>query len=215
MTYGPVLVVGPHVRLWPCVVVRLVVRVQRMIRVEEYNPSWPQRFEALKRHYTETFEQAGVAVVAIEHVGSTAVPHLAAKPFIDLDIVVRDTDVPAATAAMTTLGFRPLGELGIPQRWAFKSPSGFEDTNTYVIVEGSLSLRNHLAVRDALRGDEGLRERYAQVKREVGAQVGSIEEYGQGKDAMVQEILAAAGLSTSERASIGSNQVPSREEVPR
>ena len=62
---------------------------------------------------------AGVPVVAIEHVGSTSVPGLAAKPIIDCDIVVREADVVAASNILMSLGFTPLGELGIPQRWAY------------------------------------------------------------------------------------------------
>jgi len=93
---------------------------------------------------------AGVPVVAIEHVGSTAVPGLAAKPVIDCDIVVAGPEVPAASAVLAGLGFTPLGELGIPLRWAFREPRRLAGTNTYVVAAGSLSLRNHLAVRDVL-----------------------------------------------------------------
>lgn len=56
---------------------------------------------------------AGVPVVAIEHVGSTSVPGLAAKPIIDCDIVVAEKHVPAASRTLLGLGFTPLGELGI------------------------------------------------------------------------------------------------------
>jgi GrpB-like predicted nucleotidyltransferase (UPF0157 family) len=59
---------------------------------------------------------ASVPVVAIEHVGSTAVSGLAAKPVIDCDIVVAEKDVAAGLRALTGLGFTPLGELGIPPR---------------------------------------------------------------------------------------------------
>jgi GrpB-like predicted nucleotidyltransferase (UPF0157 family) len=123
--------------------------------------------------------------------------------------------VAAAAQALTGLGFRPLGDLGIPLRWAFREPYRLAGTNTYVIVEGSLSLRNHLAVRDILRADQGLRERYAATKRRVGATAADIDEYGRGKNAMVQQILAAAGLTEAERASIDANQVPSHDEMPR
>ena len=61
--------------------------------------------------------------MAIEHVGSTSVPGLAAKPIIDCDIVVAEADVTAATSVLVSLGFTPEGELGIPQRWAFKEPA--------------------------------------------------------------------------------------------
>jgi GrpB-like predicted nucleotidyltransferase (UPF0157 family) len=84
-----------------------------------------------------------------------------------------------------------------------------------VIVDGSLSLRNHLAVRDTLRARPQLRDRYAAEKKRVGMTARSIEEYGKGKNAVIQEILAAAGLTDAERASIDANQVPSLDEVPR
>lgn len=186
-----------------------------MIVVAEYDPAWPQRFDQLRREYARAMAAAGVPVVAIEHVGSTAVPGLAAKPVIDCDIVVAEPDVPAASAVLAELGFTPLGELGIPLRWAFKEPGRLARTNTYVVVEGSLSLRNHLAVRDTLRADSDLRERYAAVKRRVGATAANIDDYGRGKNAMVQQILAAAGMTEAERTSIDANPVPSHEEIPR
>jgi GrpB-like predicted nucleotidyltransferase (UPF0157 family) len=186
-----------------------------VIVVADYDPGWVARFEALRAEYADAMAAAGVPVVAIEHVGSTAVPGLAAKPVIDCDIVVRTVHVAAAGDVLTGLGFRPLGELGIPQRWAFKEPARLPATNTYVVVDGSLSLRNHLAVRDVLRADPALRDEYAAVKRQAGARAADIDEYGRAKSAVVQRILAAAGLTGDERASIAGNQVPSHDELPR
>jgi GrpB-like predicted nucleotidyltransferase (UPF0157 family) len=193
----------------------LINRLCDVITVAEYDPGWAERFEGLRREYGAAMAAAGVPVIAIEHVGSTSVPGLAAKPIIDCDIVVAERDVDAAARVLTGLGFRPLGELGIPLRWAFKEPERLAGTNTYVIVDGSLALRNHLAVRDTLRADPGLREEYAEVKRRVGAVAADIDEYGQGKNAMVQRILAAAGLTERDRASIDANQVPSHKDLPR
>jgi len=96
-----------------------------------------------------------------------------------------------------------------------KEPERLAGTNTYVVVAGALSLRNHLAVRDILRARTDPREQYAAVKRQVGAVAASIEEYGRGKNAVIQEILAAAGLSDAERAAIDASQVPSHEQFPR
>ena len=76
-------------------------------------------------------------------------------------------------------------------------------------------MRNHLAVRDVLRTDGALRDEYAAVKVLVGATATDIDEYGRGKNAVVQKILLAAGLSDDERASIDANQVPSHTELPR
>jgi GrpB-like predicted nucleotidyltransferase (UPF0157 family) len=173
-----------------------------VITVVEYDPAWPEHFEMLRNEYAAAMAGAGVTVVAIEHVGSTSVPGLAAKPIIDCDIVVREADVVAASNVLMSLGFTPLGELGIPQRWAFKEPARLSETNTYVIVDGCLSLRNHLAVREVLRDDAALRDEYAAIKRQAGVRAANIDEYGQAKTGMVQKILAAAGLSDGERASI-------------
>lgn len=186
-----------------------------MILVADYDPAWPARFEQLRLEYSEALAAGGVPVVAIEHVGSTAVPGLAAKPVIDCDIVVARPHVAAASQVLAGLGFTPEGELGIPLRWAFKEPPRLAATNTYVVVQGSLSLRNHIAVRDILRSDPGLREQYAAAKRKAGAVAANIDDYGRGKNAMVQQILAAAGLTAAERASIDASQVPSHAEVPR
>ncbi len=186
-----------------------------MIEVVEYDAGWPARFEHLRAELGAAMASAGVPVLAVEHVGSTSVPGLAAKPIIDCDIVVAEGDVGRASQALIGIGFTALGELGIPLRWAFKEPQRFAGSHVYVVVEGSLALRNHLAVRDILCVDDVLRERYATVKRKVGAVAADIDEYGRGKNEIVQEILAAAGLSAEELASIDGNQVPSHEELPR
>jgi GrpB-like predicted nucleotidyltransferase (UPF0157 family) len=185
-----------------------------VISVVEYDPAWPERFERLRRLYARAMAAAGVPVLAIEHVGSTSVPDLAAKPIIDCDIVVSRPHVAAASEALIGLGFTPLGELGIPLRWAFSEPARLSGTNTYVVVDGSLSLRNHLAVRDTLRANSDLRDKYGTVKIRLGATVANIDEYGQGKNATVQQILAAAGLTDAERAAINANQVPPHDSRP-
>jgi GrpB-like predicted nucleotidyltransferase (UPF0157 family) len=186
-----------------------------VVTVVDYDPEWPARFETLRHEYAAAMDAAGVACVAIEHVGSTSVSQLAAKPIIDCDIVVVEEDVSAATDVLIGLGFAPLGELGIPQRWAFKEPARLAGTNTYVTVEGSLSLRNHLAVREALRSSPDLRDRYAAVKQQIAATAADIDEYGKGKNALIQEILAVAGFTEAERVTIDTAQVPSHDEVPR
>ncbi len=181
-----------------------------MIEVVDYDPVWAERFDALRSEYANALFGAAVPVIAIEHVGSTSVPGLAAKPIIDCDIVVDELHVEAASAVLVSLGFTPLGELGIPKRWAFDEPERLAGTSTYVVVEGSLALLNHLAVRDALRADEELRDEYGEVKKRVAAEAEDIYAYGAGKNAMIQRILSTAGLSADDRASIDANQVPRR-----
>jgi len=183
-----------------------------VILVVEYDPAWPERFELLRGEYAAALAAAGVPVVAIEHVGSTSVPGLAAKPIIDCDIVVAEAQVAAASDVLISLGFAPLGDLGIPQRWAFKEPARLAGTNTYVVVDGCLSLRNHLGLRAVLRADAALRDEYAAVKRESGARAADLGEYVQLKGDVIQKILAAAGLSEAERASIADSNAPTHDE---
>ena len=181
-----------------------------MVTVVPYDPDWAVRYEELREEYTVALQAAGVSVRCIEHVGSTAVPGQAAKPVVDIDIVVASQDVAAASAVLEGLGFIALGELGIPERWAFGQPKRLGETHTYVVVDGSLALRNHLAVRDALRADARLRDEYSAAKWAAAATAANIDEYGRGKNATVQAILQAAGISEADRDSIAANQVPPR-----
>lgn len=178
------------------------------IGVVEYDDRWPARFEELRAEYAAALVRAGVPVVAIEHVGSTSVPGLAAKPVIDVDIVVAAAQVEAASAALVGLGFELRGELGIPQRWAFRPPARLGATHTYVVVDGSLALRNHLAVRAALRADAALREEYAAAKRAAGADAADMDAYIAAKNATVQRLLQAGGLTAAERSEIDGQQLP-------
>ena len=185
------------------------------VTVAKYDSSWPLRFEALKREYDAAMRTAGVPVIAIEHVGGTSVPGLASKPVIDCDIVVESSEVEEAAKILTSLGFVALGELGIPQRWAFKEPPRLSGTNTYVVVNGTLSHRNHILFRDLLRAHDDLRDEYARVKYDAAKSTSTIEEYGQFKGPTIWRIMALSGLTDQEIESIRTNQVSSRDDMPR
>lgn len=173
-----------------------------MIEVVEYQQAWPERFSVLRDAYAAALDAAGAGYRSIEHVGSTSVPGLAAKPIIDVDIVVDPGEVAAAVAALAAIGFEPRGDLGVPDRQAFRTPEPFAPTNTYVVVAGSLALRNHLAVRDVLRADPELRDEYAAVKRRAAAEAQDIDDYIERKSEVLARILLAGGLSDRERAAI-------------
>ena len=179
-----------------------------MISVVDFDLEWPKLFAALSQRYGRTL--VDVDVVAIEHVGSTSVPGLAAKPVIDVDIVVERRDVDAAVTALESIGFESLGDLGITDRWAMREPAGWIRTNTYVVVAGSAALRNHLAVRDALRADDRLRDRYGALKRWLATETDDIDVCIDGKSSLLLGILEDAGMSADERAAIAdSNRLSS------
>lgn len=175
--------------------------------VEPYNPQWATDFETIKSELIRALEN--VDVLAIEHVGSTSVPGLAAKPIIDIDIVVTRDTVPAATDALTTAegGYVYRGELGIVDRHAFtyilevsgrKSPK----RNLYVCVAGCQSLRNHIGVRDVLGRDPGLRAEYERVKKSLAETAKDVDEYCEAKTDVLTKILKSAGMPEEEREQI-------------
>ena len=134
--------------------------------VVDYDPAWPRLFESLRDRIASAL---GPMAVAIEHVGSTSVPNMPAKPIIDMDVVVSAEDVSAAAAAIEALGYRHEGNLGIDGREAFRWCADFPDHHLYLCPEGSPALRRHTLFRDYLRThpDEALD--YAKQKRELAA----------------------------------------------
>ena len=136
--------------------------------VEPYNKEWSHQFTQIKAGLETIL--GGVEYVSIEHVGSTSVPGLAAKPILDIDIVVLRDQLQNVISALSKpeANLLYMGELGIPDRHAFRSPSQLPAQNLYVCIQNSPSLRNHLAVRDLLRKDDGLREEYGRLKLDLG-----------------------------------------------
>lgn len=165
--------------------------------VEQYNPEWPSYFQKIKSELEAYLRD--VILVSIEHVGSTSVPGLAAKPIIDVDIIVEPENVQNAIDALVANGkFTYLGELGIADRHCLKDPNQSPARNIYICVDGAFQTRNHLGVRDTLCLNPALRDEYAQVKLELAAQGLNIVDYVKAKSGIVQKILKEAGLLSEE-----------------
>ncbi len=119
------------------------------VSVVEADPSWPAQFSLLR---DALLPVVGDLAVTVEHVGSTAVPGLAAKPVLDVDVVVPDaTARRAAGQALAGAGWRPEGDLGIEGRDAFAARPGLPPHHLYVVVDGSPAHRDHVDLRDHLR----------------------------------------------------------------
>jgi GrpB-like predicted nucleotidyltransferase (UPF0157 family) len=176
-----------------------------VIEVVEYDERWPELFGQLSDRYRELLD--GVEVVAIEHVGSTSVHGLVAKPVIDVDVVVEREHLAAALAAFADAGFELRGDLGIEDRHAVVDRNESIRTNTYVVVAGSLALRNHLAVRDVLRADAELRTDYGELKQQLAASINDVDLYVAAKSPVLQRILARAGMSDDDRVRIADANV--------
>ncbi len=170
------------------------------IEVVEHDPAWSERFETLRRLLSPVL--AGIDA-RIEHVGSTSVPGLAAKPVIDADILLQDvSDLPGVIAALESLGYRHLGDLGITGREAFRHPSPPFRHNLYAAAADALPIRNHLAFRDALRADSALRDEYAALKRRLAATCDDMDSYVEGKTALIVRVLERAGLEAEQLAEV-------------
>ena len=164
------------------------------ITVVEYNSAWPAEFGRVRGALAGAL---GGLPVAIEHVGSTAVPGLAAKPVLDIDVVVESLDcLSLVVQRMAAIGYAHEGDLGITGRHAFAAPAGPPARHVYVCAAGAIPLREHLAFRDYLRRNPGDAMVYAALKRELAASVGDDRAaYTEGKTTFVRGILARCGRS--------------------
>jgi GrpB-like predicted nucleotidyltransferase (UPF0157 family) len=179
--------------------------------VVEYDPGWPEVFERLRDRLDAAL--AGVTHVT-EHVGSTAVHGLAAKPIIDVDVVVADeTAVGPAVKALVAAGWRHEGDLGIKGREAFLPPADVPYHHLYVVVAGSGPHRDHIDLRDFLRAHPGHAARYAALKRQLAVLLTTDREaYVRGKHEMITEFLRTA---RGEGASGRSDPAKWRQQLPR
>jgi GrpB-like predicted nucleotidyltransferase (UPF0157 family) len=169
--------------------------------VVDYDEEWPRRFEDLRARLWPVV--ADVAV-RIEHVGSTAVPGLAAKPIVDLTIVVTGRgDVPLTIERLANLGYRHLGDLGIDDREAFDHRADLPRHNLYVCPEGTIGIVNQLAVRDYLRAHPDTARRYGELKKRLAARFpDDIDSYIFGKTDLILDVLRRAGLIDEQLAAI-------------
>ena len=158
------------------------------VYVTEYDPAWPRKFEALA---TRVRVCLGDLAHRVEHVGSTAVPGLAAKPVIDLDVIVASRpDVLLAIDRLATIGYTHRGDLGIVGREAFRWPPGEERHHLYLLADAAEELRRHLAFRDAMRADSRLRDEYAALKRRLADHYRDDRAaYVAGKSDFVESVL--------------------------
>jgi len=168
----------------------------RTIVVLPYDSSWPIEFEKIK---VELLLALHDFVIAIEHVGSTSVPHLYAKPIIDIDVVINNDMLPAVIRKLYEIDYRHEGNLGIEGREAFK----YQDKHhlmahhLYVCAKDSDELKRHLALRDFLRVNSEYRDKYSRIKLEMAQKYPhDIDSYINGKEPVILEIYEKCGPET-------------------
>ena len=167
----------------------------KKVIVLPYDPNWKLEFEKIKRELSEVLKDN---VVSIEHVGSTSVEGLAAKPVIDIDIIMKDYNAfETVKNLLGTIGYLHEGDLGVKERYAFK----YDDKphlmrhHLYVCPEYSQELKRHIIFRDWLRSHPEDRDWYGSVKMLAAKYYSEdIDSYMTAKNPCVKEIFRKCGL---------------------
>ena len=167
----------------------------RNIVVVPYDEKWKLCFEEIAE---EVSAALGELVLSIEHVGSTSVPGLAAKPIIDIDVVIEDeSKLDAVIKALAKIGYIHEGNCGIPGREAFcyEGKTHLMEHHLYVCPKNSSELRRHLSFRDYLRSHPAAVLEYSRVKEEaVRLFPHDIGGYINHKGTLIEKIYRELGL---------------------
>ena len=162
----------------------------KAVRLVPYDARWPRLFREEEARLAAAVEAAGLPPIRFEHVGSTAVPGLVAKPVLDI-AGARAADVTAATyvPVFESAGYSYRGHGGLPGRDFFRR-GAVRSHHLHLVESGSEHWRRYLGFRDALRADPRLAERYATVKLELARRYPRDREaYIEGKKEVVEAIL--------------------------
>lgn len=165
-------------------------RVDGPIVLADYDPGWPALYE---RETARVRRILGDRVVRLEHVGSTSVPGLAAKPIVDMLLVVADSaDEPAYVPPMEAAGYvLRIREPDWHEHRLFRGPD--TDINLHTFSDGSSEIARMLAFRDRLRTHPDERDRYLQTKRELAARHWVfVQDYADAKGEVVEAIIGRA-----------------------
>jgi GrpB-like predicted nucleotidyltransferase (UPF0157 family) len=170
----------------------LVERVPHddVIFLADPDPSWPELFAREALRIRETL---GPTAVQVEHVGSTSVPGLAAKPIIDILLVVPDSaDEPSYLPSLESAGYRlRIREPGWLEHRLFKGPD--TDINLHVFSAGTAEIDRMLRFRDWLRVTGADRDLYLRAKRDLAGRTWRhVQHYADAKTAVIQEIMDRA-----------------------
>lgn len=158
----------------------------RRVEIVDYDPEWPERFETEKVLLTDAF---GDAAIRIEHIGSTAVPGLGAKPVIDILVTVARVVEATIVAIVAPLGF----ELRVREadHLALRRPDW--SVNLHIYADDADEVDRYLFFRDRLRDNAADRELYERTKRGLSEQEWpDVNHYADAKGPVVEEILSRA-----------------------
>ena len=165
------------------------------VMVAQYNAEWKTDFESIK---AEIVDALGTLALAVEHVGSTSVEGMSAKPCIDIDVVIEDYSVFAEVVGrLEKIGYYHEGDLGIKGREAFgyTEKTNLQKHHLYVCPRDSEELLRHVTFRDFLRSNPDAVKKYSRIKREAAELYSDdIDGYMAHKAPVIEELYHACGL---------------------
>ena len=167
------------------------------IVVVDYDPAWPERFN---REAGRIRAALGGAAQLVEHIGSTSVPGLAAKPIIDMLLVVEDSnDEPSYLPALEEAGYvLRVRERDFHEHRMLRTAE--KDVHLHVFSPGSPEVDRYLLLRERLRNYEEERELYARTKRELANETWvTMQHYAEAKTEVVEAIIARAAAARNVR----------------
>jgi GrpB-like predicted nucleotidyltransferase (UPF0157 family) len=158
------------------------------VELVDHDPTWAQQFEGERAALAVVFDGQAVG---IEHIGSTSVPDLCAKPIVDVLVGLRELELTdEQVAAMERLGYRYLGEHGLPGRLFFRKEP--RTHHVHVVQHGGEVWERQITFREALRSDEEERRRYDEYKRRLAAEGHPREAYSELKTPFIRAVEARA-----------------------
>ena len=164
---------------------------RRMIEVVPYDFKWKEEFKKIKKMINTYI---GDYIIGIEHVGSTSIEGLDAKPVIDVDVVIESKEIlPTIIKRLEMEGYVYEGDLGVEGREAFRREhnDGMMKYHLYVCPKEGKGYLDHIAFRDYLRENEDARDEYGRLKKELALNYKyDIDNYSDKKTAFVKEILS-------------------------
>jgi len=164
-----------------------------LVEILPYDPDWPKYFSDAEARLRAVL---GASVMALDHIGSTAIPGMSAKPIIDIDVTLGLSGIPSASTSLVSAGYEPRGNRYDDDVWAFMLKGAAPTLRVYLCPPGNSTHERRLIFRDYLRRHNDVAEMYSVLKKRLAAQFRyDGDRYTSEKSQFVNEIVSRATMT--------------------